>query len=48
MKKLDLRVKKTYQQLLDAFLVLMSEKSFDELFFAPQLHRYDLGFPFRA
>lgn len=31
MKKLDLRVKKTYQQLLDAFLVLMSEKSFDEL-----------------
>lgn len=31
MKKTDLRVKKTYKQLLDAFLVLMSEKSFDEL-----------------
>ncbi len=31
MKKIDLRVKKTYQQLLDAFLVLMSEKSFEEL-----------------
>lgn len=31
MKKMDLRVKKTYKQLLDAFLILMSEKSFDEL-----------------
>lgn len=31
MKKIDLRVKKTYKQLLDSFLILMSEKSFDEL-----------------
>ncbi len=31
MKKMDLRVKKTYKQLLDAFLVLMAEKSFEEL-----------------
>ncbi len=31
MKKIDLRVKKTYKQLLDAFLVLMAEKSFEEL-----------------
>lgn len=29
--KIDLRVKKTYKQLLDAFLILMSEKSFEEL-----------------
>lgn len=31
MMKMDLRVKKTYKQLLDAFLILMSEKSFEEL-----------------
>ena len=31
MKKVDLRVQKTFSQLLEAFLVLMSEKSFDEL-----------------
>ncbi len=31
MKNIDLRVKKTYKQLLESFLVLMSEKSFEEL-----------------
>lgn len=31
MKKVDLRVQKTHKQLLETFLVLMGEKSFDEL-----------------
>ncbi len=31
MIKMDMRVKKTYKQLLDAFLILMAEKSFEEL-----------------
>ncbi len=31
MKKIDLRVQKTYKQLVDTFLKLMGEKSFEEL-----------------
>lgn len=44
MEKIDMRVKKTYKQLLEAFLVLMAEKSFEELSVseicdAAQVHR---------
>lgn len=31
MKKLDMRVQKTYKQLLDTFVLLLMEKSFEEL-----------------